>query len=124
MSPVSPRLILPGVCEKRSQIDSPLPSSFQAPSIWYDAVAVPHQKPLGNCGAEACWAKRLRGNTDEIAPAETNPRLEVRNCRREMESDREIVMSTLSNRLKWHPPDDSVLRCSLNTTPKRDQNCC
>jgi len=40
-------VILPGVWEKRSQIDSPLPSSFHAPSIWYDAVAVPHTKFFG-----------------------------------------------------------------------------
>src|SRR5208282_3827237 len=47
-SPVSPFLILPGVWQKRSQIDSPLPSSLHAPSIWYEALAVPHWKPLGN----------------------------------------------------------------------------
>src|SRR5437588_7287255 len=48
MSPVSRFLIFPGVCAKRSQIDSPLPSSFHAPSIWYEAVAVPQEKFLGN----------------------------------------------------------------------------
>jgi hypothetical protein len=40
-SPVSPFLILPGVCAYVSQIEAPLPSSFHAPSIWYDEVAVP-----------------------------------------------------------------------------------
>ena len=34
VAPVSPFLIFPGVCAKRSQIDSPFPSSFHAPSIW------------------------------------------------------------------------------------------
>lgn len=52
MSPVSPFLILPGVCANRSQIDSPLPSSFHAPSIWYEAVAVPQKNPLGNAASE------------------------------------------------------------------------
>src|SRR5262249_53272864 len=37
-----------GSDEKRSQMDSPLPSSFHAPSIWYAAVAVPHTKFSGN----------------------------------------------------------------------------
>jgi hypothetical protein len=32
---------------KRSQIDGPRPSSFTAPSIWYDEVAVPHRNPFG-----------------------------------------------------------------------------
>ena len=35
---MSPFRILPGLCEKRSQIDSPLPSVCHAPSIWYEAV--------------------------------------------------------------------------------------
>jgi hypothetical protein len=40
-SPVSPFWIFPGVWANASQIDSPLPSSSQAPSIWYDEVATP-----------------------------------------------------------------------------------
>ena len=40
--------MLPGVWAKVSQIDGPLPSSFQAPSIWYDEVATPYRKPSGN----------------------------------------------------------------------------
>src|SRR5215471_13522902 len=67
MSPVSPFLTLPGVCANRSQIDSPLPSSFHAPSIWYDAVAVPQKNPLGNdacAGGENC----ARGG-DVVVPA-------------------------------------------------------
>src|SRR5262245_28039296 len=47
MSPVSPFLILPGVCAYVSQIDGPLPSSFHAPSIWYADVATPHKKSFG-----------------------------------------------------------------------------
>ena len=46
-SPVSPFFTLPGVWAKRSQIDSPRPSSFVAPSIWYEAVAAPQRKPRG-----------------------------------------------------------------------------
>src|SRR3712207_9582337 len=48
MSPVSPWRTLPGVCEKVSQMEGPRPSSSTAPSIWYEAVAVPHKKPSGN----------------------------------------------------------------------------
>lgn|SRR5579859_3019119 len=33
---------------KRSQIDSPRPSSSVAPSIWYADVATPQTNPLGN----------------------------------------------------------------------------
>src|SRR4028119_565526 len=47
MSPVSPCSTLPGVWEKVSQIEGPLPPSFAAPSIWYEAVAAPHKKPSG-----------------------------------------------------------------------------
>src|SRR5579872_4628488 len=69
MSPVSPFLILPGVCANRSQIDSPLPSSFHAPSIWYEAVAAPQKNPLGKetwAGGENC----VRGeDIDVAAPA-------------------------------------------------------
>lgn len=52
MSPVSPFLIVPAVWAKRSQMDSPLPSSFHAPSIWQEAVAVPQKNPLGNAISE------------------------------------------------------------------------
>src|SRR5947208_2525547 len=45
---VCPTRILPGVWLKRSQIDGPRPSSLTAPSIWYEAVAVPHRKSGGN----------------------------------------------------------------------------
>ena len=46
-SGVSPFLILPGMVANRSQIDSPLPSSLAAPSIWAEAVATPQAKPSG-----------------------------------------------------------------------------
>ena len=35
------QLISPGECANVSQIDRPLPSSFHAPSIWYEARATP-----------------------------------------------------------------------------------
>lgn len=38
--PVSPLSVLPGVCEKVSQMEGPRPSVSHAPSIWYAAVAV------------------------------------------------------------------------------------
>jgi hypothetical protein len=41
---VSPFSTAPGIVQKRSQIDSPRPSSRAAPSIWYDAVAAPKRK--------------------------------------------------------------------------------
>src|SRR5260370_25360610 len=47
MSPVAPPLILPTVCEKRSQLDSPFPSTFHAPSTWYAAEAIPQRNSLG-----------------------------------------------------------------------------
>src|SRR5512140_2105953 len=39
--------MVPGLWVKRSQIDGPRPSSFTAPSTWYDEVAVPHRNPFG-----------------------------------------------------------------------------
>lgn len=47
-SGVEPSAILPGIREKASQIDSPLPSSPAAPSNWAALVAVPNIKSLGN----------------------------------------------------------------------------
>src|SRR3954462_206013 len=46
-SPVSPPLTRPTVCDQRSHIDSPLPSSFHPPSTWYEAVALPQRKSFG-----------------------------------------------------------------------------
>jgi hypothetical protein len=40
----------------RSQIDSPFPSAFHAPSIWYDAVAVPHRNPSGKRRIDALFS--------------------------------------------------------------------
>jgi hypothetical protein len=48
--PVLPSLILPGSAVNVSQTLGPLPSSSQAPSIWYDAVLVPNRNPAGSCG--------------------------------------------------------------------------
>src|SRR5262249_55370107 len=47
--------MLPGVCAYVSQIDLPLPSSFQAPSIWYDEVPTPQKNPLGNWRPVEGW---------------------------------------------------------------------
>src|SRR5258708_34973013 len=73
MSPLSRFLIFPGVCAKWSQIDSPLPSSFHAPSIWYEAVAVPQKKFLGKGISEeaaACRAGALmKAGADDVGPA-------------------------------------------------------
>src|SRR5262245_56259422 len=46
----------PGSCVYVSQIDRPLPSSFHAPSIWYDEVATPQRNPAGKVRAAACPA--------------------------------------------------------------------
>src|SRR5262245_2882644 len=43
--------MLPGLCAYVSQIESPLPSSSHAPSIWYDDVPTPQKKPFGIAGA-------------------------------------------------------------------------
>src|ERR1700686_4115938 len=70
MSPESRFLILPAVCAKRSQMDSPLPSSFQAPSIWYEAMAVPQKNPLGKAmSAEGASADGPKWWIAELAEA-------------------------------------------------------
>ena len=43
-------MIFPGSAQKVSQTLTPLPSSWTAPSIWYDAVLVPNTKPAGIVG--------------------------------------------------------------------------
>jgi hypothetical protein len=48
MSPVSPLATLPGVRQKRSQMDSPRPSACVAPSIWNAAVAAPKRTLLAS----------------------------------------------------------------------------
>src|SRR5258706_12210745 len=48
MAPLSPLRTFPGVAAKRSQTLSLRPSSFAAPSIWYDAVAAPQTNSAGN----------------------------------------------------------------------------
>ena len=45
---MSPFETLPGVWLNVSQMLGLRPSSAAAPSIWYDAVAVPNVKPSGN----------------------------------------------------------------------------
>ena len=48
--------IFPGVWANVSQIDSPLPSSFHAPSTWYDEVATPQRNPSGKRRTEEAAA--------------------------------------------------------------------
>ena len=48
--PVSPLATRPGSVVKRSQMLSPRPSSFAAPSVWYAAVAAPQ----ANRGGKTC----------------------------------------------------------------------
>src|SRR5258707_4316454 len=48
MAPLSPLRTFPGVAAKRSHTLSLRPSSFAAPSIWYDAVAAPQTNSAGN----------------------------------------------------------------------------
>src|SRR5579863_5404130 len=66
--------MVPGVCEKRSHTDSPLPSSFQAPSIWYAAVAVPQKKFLGNTISDE--SATCRATLDAPKPEDTAPALD------------------------------------------------
>jgi hypothetical protein len=47
-SPLSSFLMFPGVWANVSQIDRPFPSTFHAPSIWYEDVATPQWNPSGN----------------------------------------------------------------------------
>src|SRR3712207_9204181 len=66
MSPVSPWRTLPGVCEKVSQMEGPRPSSSTAPSIWYEAVAVPHKKPSGNRTIFSSLSDALTGGAGRL----------------------------------------------------------
>src|SRR3712207_1048498 len=68
MSPVSPWRTLPGVWEKVSQIEGPRPSSSTAPSIWYEAVAVPHRNPSGNRTIFSSLSVSLAGGASRFAP--------------------------------------------------------
>src|ERR1700719_253733 len=47
MSPVSPFLVMPGVCAKRCQMLGPAPSASGEPSIWYAEVALPQRNAPG-----------------------------------------------------------------------------
>ena len=47
-----PPAIAPGTRQNVSQIESVRPSTSVAPSIWNDAVAVPHENPTGNVNVE------------------------------------------------------------------------
>src|SRR5215831_10410645 len=51
--------MFPGACVYVSQIDRPLPSSFHAPSIWYDDVATPQKNPGGNVRPVDAWPAGL-----------------------------------------------------------------
>src|SRR5262245_27822618 len=51
--------MFPGVWAYVSQIDRPLPSSSQAPSVWYDDVATPQWKPSGKRRAGARVSRPL-----------------------------------------------------------------
>src|ERR1700747_84635 len=77
MSPVSPPRTLPGVAQNRSQTLSPRPSSWAAPSIWYDAVAAPQRKSAGNASILAVDMAFLsgRGGGDVAARGLMGPRL-------------------------------------------------
>src|SRR5918998_1417762 len=68
MSPVSPCRTLPGVWENVSQMEGPRPSSSTAPSIWYEAVAVPHKNPSGNRAIFSSFTRRLRRRLSIIGP--------------------------------------------------------
>src|SRR5215510_15501702 len=59
--------MLPGVWAYVSQIDLPLPSSFQAPSIWYDEVPMPQWKPSGN--VRVAWGEALARTLVDCADA-------------------------------------------------------
>src|SRR3712207_2016073 len=67
MSPVSPWRTSPGVWEKVSQMEGPRPSSFTAPSIWYEAVAVPHRNPSGNRTIFSSLSVSLTGGAGSLA---------------------------------------------------------
>jgi len=61
---VLPSQTLPGSSAYTSQIWGPLPSSFQAPSTWYEDVAAPQTKPGGNLTTwclSLCKAQTLSG---------------------------------------------------------------
>lgn len=47
-------------CVMWSQIDSPLPSTSQAPSVWYELVPTPNLNPLGNSEAHVVEVLRSR----------------------------------------------------------------
>lgn len=47
-------------CVMWSQIDSPLPSASQAPSVWYELVPTPNLNPLGNSEAHVVEVLRSR----------------------------------------------------------------
>ena len=59
-----------------SQMDSPLPSVFQPPSIWVAAVEALHRKSLGNTLVKKLLY-RLRNRTRASAEAVAPPRLRM-----------------------------------------------
>ncbi len=52
-------MTLPGVWLNVSQMDGVRPSSWIAPSIWYEAVATPHRKSGGNVSRPASPATQV-----------------------------------------------------------------
>uniref|UniRef100_A0A182TI17 Uncharacterized protein n=1 Tax=Anopheles melas TaxID=34690 RepID=A0A182TI17_9DIPT len=60
-SPVAPSTTSSGwVCVSVSHTLGPLPSTFQAPSIWYAAVAAPNRKFAGNLSSSPGCCNRYR----------------------------------------------------------------
>src|SRR3954454_14556197 len=96
-APVSPLRTLPGVAQKRSQTLSPRPSSFAAPSIWYDAVAAPQMKSRGNVPLDMgflsnCWGWGIHMTSGGLLP----PCLDEgrRDFRADVDGDRTAVHET------------------------------
>src|ERR1700756_3848830 len=74
-------------------MDSPLPSSFQAPSIWYAAVEVPHQKFFGKGmgPAAAVFAGCAKASASLRLEAPASERVEARNSRRVSEERNRFI---------------------------------
>ena len=58
--------MFPGVWAYVSQIDGPLPSSFHAPSIWYEAVATPQWNPSGKRRGSVATVFKLRTSNARV----------------------------------------------------------
>jgi len=113
----------PGVRQKRSQIDSLLPSSFHPPSIWNAAVAAPHKLDVqvldGVIEAEyGDWTggdstKDLR-RVVELAPAEPLPS----NCAATLNLPERVDSVTTNRTWAFHtygPLAVDTVECGYNT---------